>query len=91
MPPARDHYACVVLTEVSCLLGRFVLVLGTDGVWETVKAEDAVELAAKHAADGGTNPAECIVDHAIAEHSLKATSDNVTAIVVFLATPVAAV
>ncbi len=63
---------------------RSVVILGSDGLWDGITPDRAVELVTKHTAEGGTNPAQVIVDHALYEHTLRMTSDNVTAVVVFV-------
>ena len=54
-----------------------VLILGTDGVWDVVTAEDAVAIVWA-AVGAGRDAAEELVDAALALHKARGTSDNVT-------------
>lgn len=58
------------------------LILGCDGLWDTIEPPIVIEMVQKHLGNGGARSevAKLLVDQAIAHGS----TDNVTVIVVFL-------
>jgi len=59
-----------------------ILVLASDGVWDVLTPEDAVDTAVTAVADG-RNPSRAVVELACETHEARRSADNVTAIVIF--------
>ena len=69
--------------NVSIILGdEEYLILGCDGLWDTIQAPDVIEIVQEHLKGGGprSQVAKLLVERAIAHGS----TDNVTVIVAFL-------
>lgn len=62
---------------------EFVLVLGSDGLWDTISCNNAVH-GAIQARQQGTNPAQFLVDMGLRGLQQRGSSDNVTVICLFL-------
>ena len=65
------------------LTEEFVLVLGSDGLWDTISCNNAIH-GALQARQQGTNPAQFLVDMGLRGLAQRGSSDNVTVVCCFL-------
>lgn len=68
------------ITQIALTPEDRVMILGSDGIWDVVSANTAVQRAVRSAAEG-RDPAEDLVDFALMQHDLKGSVDNVTCLV----------
>ena len=62
---------------------NFVIVLGSDGLWDTISCNQAIH-GALQAREQGTNPSEYLVDMGLRGLQQRGSSDNVTVVTCFL-------
>ncbi len=72
------------ISHVDVTASEKMVILASDGLWDVISADSAVGAAQAAASSGAaSDPAEHLVDSALAAHDAAGSVDNVTVVVAF--------